>query len=76
MFMITRRYTPRRETFSRKVDKSELETVVQGKGRNTGLSTEVQRLGLSTLLKTVSFQSCNDQCHVKYVKINRLLTSI
>ena len=32
MFMITRRYTPRRETFSRKVDKSELETVVQGKG--------------------------------------------
>ena len=42
MFMITRRYTPRRETFSRKVDKSELETVVQGKGRNTGLSTKVQ----------------------------------
>ena len=39
---ITRRYTPRRETYSTKVEKSELETVVQGKGWNTGFSTEVQ----------------------------------
>ena len=42
MFMITRRYTPSRETFSRKVDKSELETVVQGKGVEYRVITEVQ----------------------------------
>ena len=46
--------------------------VEQGKESNTGFSNEVQWLGLSTVLKTVSFQSeCNDQCHVKYVKINQ-----
>ena len=43
---------------------------MQGKGLNTAFSTEVQWLGLSTLLKTVSFQWCFDQCHIKYVKIN------
>ena len=56
-------------TFLNRVGKSEWETVVQGKELNTGLSTEVHWLGFSTVLKTVSFQWCNDQCHVKYVKI-------
>ena len=44
---------------------------MQGKEFNTGFSTEVQWLGLSTVLKTVSFQQYNDQRHVKYVKINQ-----
>ena len=44
---------------------------MRGKELNTGFSTEVQWLGLSTVLKTVSFQLCTDQRHVKYVKINR-----
>ena len=41
-----------------------------GKELDTGFSTKVQWLGLSAVLKTVSFQYCNDQRHVKYVKIN------
>ena len=44
---------------------------MQGKEVNTGFATEVQCLGSSTVLKTVSFQYCNDQCHVKYVQIKR-----
>ena len=44
---------------------------MQGKELNTGFSTEVQWLGLSTFLKSASFKKCNDQRHVKYVKINR-----
>ena len=46
---------------------------MQGKGLNTAFSTEVQWLGVSTVLKMVSFQWRFDQCHVKYVKINRCL---
>ena len=42
--------------FLRKVGKSEWGTVVQGKELNIGLSTDVQSLGLGTLLKMVSFQ--------------------
>ena len=34
-------------------------------------STKVHWLGLSSVLKQVSLQYCNDQRHVKYVKINR-----
>ena len=34
-------------------------------------STKVQWLGLSTVLKQVTLQYCNDQRPVKYVKINR-----
>ena len=44
---------------------------MRGKELNTGFSTEVQWLGLTTVLKTVSFQLRKDQRHVKYVKINR-----
>ena len=44
---------------------------MQGKEVNTGFTTEVQCLGSSTVLKTVSFQYCNDQRHVKYVQIKR-----
>ena len=43
---------------------------MQGKELNKRFSTEVQWLGLSTVIKTVNFQ-CNDQRHVEYVKINR-----
>ena len=43
---------------------------MQGKDLNKRFSTEVQWLGLSTVIKTVNFQ-CNDQRHVEYVKINR-----
>ena len=43
---------------------------MRGKELNTGFSTEVQWLGLTTVLKTVSFQLRKDQRHVKYVKIN------
>ena len=43
---------------------------MQGKELNKRFSTEVQWLGLSTVIKTVSFQ-CKDQRHVEYVKINR-----
>ena len=43
---------------------------MQGKGLSKRFSTEVQWLGLSTVIKTVNFQ-CNDQRHVEYVKINR-----
>ena len=43
-------------TLLTKVGKSEYETAVGGKELNTGLSTEVQWLGLSTVLKTVSSQ--------------------
>ena len=43
---------------------------MQGKDLNKRFSTEVQWLGLSTVIKTVSFQ-CNDQRHEEYVKINR-----
>ena len=42
--------------FLRKVGKSEEVTVVQGKELNIGISTDVQSLGLSNLLKMVSFQ--------------------
>ena len=43
---------------------------MQGKELNKRFSTEVQWLGLSTVMKMVSFQ-WNDQRHVEYVKINR-----
>ena len=46
---------------------------MQGKGLNTAFSTEVKWLGVSSVLKMVSFQWRFDQCHVKYVKINRCL---